>query len=159
MPEIDAIDNAQPIGFSDVQLRRTGTKAMSCTDGAGGEAQFSAKQLTANNDFQVGGILDARTAGNGRIRTSAEFVYQWSDASGAVGNTVDLQLARGAAGLLDLFNLSGNTGAAMQFTEMTAPSAGASNTARLFCRDNGSGKTQLCAIFPTGAIQVIATEP
>jgi hypothetical protein len=43
--------------------------------------------------------------------------------------------------------------------EAAAPSAGAANTARLFCRDNGSGKTQICAIFNTGAIQVIATEP
>jgi hypothetical protein len=28
----------------------------------------------------------------------------------------------------------------------------------LFCRDN-SGKTELCVIFATGAVQVIATEP
>ena len=40
-----------------------------------------------------------------------------------------------------------------------APAAPAANKARLFCRDNGSGKTQLAAIFPTGAVQVIATEP
>jgi hypothetical protein len=31
--------------------------------------------------------------------------------------------------------------------------------ARLFARDNGSGKAQLCVLFPTGAVQVIATEP
>lgn len=48
---------------------------------------------------------------------------------------------------------------AMELAEMTAPSAGAANTARLFARDNGSGKTQLCVIFATGAIQVLATEP
>ena len=48
---------------------------------------------------------------------------------------------------------------AMEFAEMTAPSGGAANTARLFARDNGSGKTQLCVIFNTGAIQVLATEP
>lgn len=48
---------------------------------------------------------------------------------------------------------------AMEFAEMTAPSGGVANTARLFARDNGSGKTQLCVIFATGAIQVLATEP
>ena len=31
--------------------------------------------------------------------------------------------------------------------------------ARLFSRDNGAGKVQLCVQFPTGALQVIATEP
>ena len=40
-----------------------------------------------------------------------------------------------------------------------ALSAGQAYTARLFCRDNGSGKSQLCVIFATGAIQVVATEP
>ena len=49
---------------------------------------------------------------------------------------------------------------AIEFAEMTAPAAGAVNTGRLFCRDNGSGKTQLCIIFSGGgAIQVIATQP
>jgi hypothetical protein len=40
---------------------------------------------------------------------------------------------------------------------MTAPANPGANTARLFARDNG-GKTELCVIFPTGAIQVIKTE-
>lgn len=45
-------------------------------------------------------------------------------------------------------------------TELSAdPAAGATNSARLYARDNGSGKTQLCVRFATGAVQVIATEP
>lgn len=48
---------------------------------------------------------------------------------------------------------------AMEFAEMTAPSNGDANTGRLFCRDNGAGKTQLCVIFGSGAVQVVATEP
>lgn len=39
------------------------------------------------------------------------------------------------------------------------PSSGIQFHARLFVRDNGSGKSQLCVRFQTGAIQVIATEP
>jgi hypothetical protein len=42
------------------------------------------------------------------------------------------------------------------FTEMTAPGAGAANTARLFSRDDGGGDTELCVRFNSGLIQVIA---
>ena len=38
-------------------------------------------------------------------------------------------------------------------------SAPSSNKAALFVRDNGSGKTQLCVRFNTGAVQVLATQP
>ena len=48
---------------------------------------------------------------------------------------------------------------AVRLVEMVAPSNGPANTGRLFCRDNGAGKTQLCVIFGSGAIQVVATEP
>jgi hypothetical protein len=48
---------------------------------------------------------------------------------------------------------------AMEFDEMTAPGAGAVNTARLYAVDNGAGKTQLVVIFNTGAVQVLATQP
>ena len=39
------------------------------------------------------------------------------------------------------------------------PAAPATGRARVFARDNGSGKTQLCVRFATGATQVLATEP
>ncbi len=45
------------------------------------------------------------------------------------------------------------------FTEISDPAAPASNKAILYARDSGGGKTQLCVRFPTGAVQVIATEP
>ncbi len=47
----------------------------------------------------------------------------------------------------------------IELAEIAAPSAPAANKGRLFLRDNGAGKTQLAIQFPTGAIQVIATEP
>ena len=43
--------------------------------------------------------------------------------------------------------------------EISTPGAPIANRARLFVRDNGLGKTQLCVLFPTGAVQVIKTEP
>ena len=47
----------------------------------------------------------------------------------------------------------GTTGRA---SSAEAPSAG---QARVFARDNGWGKTQLCVQFASGAIQTLATEP
>lgn len=50
-------------------------------------------------------------------------------------------------------------GSFLEMTEISAPSAPAANGARLYTRDNGSGKTQIVAVFNTGAVQVIATQP
>jgi hypothetical protein len=47
----------------------------------------------------------------------------------------------------------------VEMTEMTAPAAGPVNTCRLFTQDNGGGKTQLMAIFNTGAAQQVAIQP
>ena len=48
-------------------------------------------------------------------------------------------------------------GTYLDMFENAAPVNPPINTARLFVRDNG-GKTELCVLFPTGAIQVIKTE-
>jgi hypothetical protein len=47
----------------------------------------------------------------------------------------------------------------VEYVEITDPGAGATNSARLYARDNGSGKTQLCVVFASGAVQVLATQP
>jgi hypothetical protein len=53
-----------------------------------------------------------------------------------------------------------NSAKGYELSEMTAdPAAPAANKVRVFSRDNGAGKTQICALFPTGAVQVLATEP
>jgi hypothetical protein len=43
--------------------------------------------------------------------------------------------------------------------QSTFPAAPAPNRARLFVKDNGSDKTQLCVRFNTGAVKVLATQP
>lgn len=53
----------------------------------------------------------------------------------------------------------GGVGPYLELAEIAAPAAPAANTGRLFFQDNGAGKTQLAVRFPTGAVQVIATEP
>lgn len=57
--------------------------------------------------------------------------------------------------------IAGNTtvGGYTDMAEIAAPVVPAADTARLYVRDNGAGKTQLVVQFPTGAVQVIATEP
>lgn len=50
-------------------------------------------------------------------------------------------------------------GAYLDLPEITAPGAPLANEARLYCVDNGAGKTELCVRFATGAVQVLATEP
>lgn len=46
-----------------------------------------------------------------------------------------------------------------EMVEVATPSAPDANHARLFIRDNGSGKTQLCVRFHTGSVRVLATQP
>lgn len=92
----------------------------------------------------------------------------WS-ADATYYGTVDTNLERISAGVLGI-----GTGAAGsfagslkltniqnvgydQFDEMTAP-AGTANSVRLFCQDNGAGKSQLMCIFGSGAAQQIAIE-
>jgi hypothetical protein len=43
--------------------------------------------------------------------------------------------------------------------EMTAPSAPSADAVRIYAEDDGGGKTQLMALFPTGVAQQIAIEP
>jgi len=46
-----------------------------------------------------------------------------------------------------------------EMSEISDPTAPSANRVRLYCKDNGSGKTQLVARFPTGAVQQVAIEP
>jgi len=43
--------------------------------------------------------------------------------------------------------------------EMTVPSAPPADSLRLFSRDDGTGKTQLCVMWSDGSITVLATQP
>lgn len=55
---------------------------------------------------------------------------------------------------------TGSAAAWVQLNESAAdPPAPSGNRVRVFAKDNGAGKTQLCARFATGAVQVVATQP
>lgn len=85
-------------------------------------------------------------------------------ASGTGGSTKLLDILYGTSGSeASVFSISkgGNTTITgySELTEMTAPGAGAANTARIYAVDNGAGKTQLMVVFASGSAQQIAIEP
>lgn len=83
----------------------------------------------------------------------------------SIGGVIDFHIAGGGSDyetrlrcyLENVLALQDN--AALELDERSDPSAPSSNKGRLYLKDNGSGKTQLCIRFASGAVQVIATEP
>jgi hypothetical protein len=126
-------------GTFDIGIRRTGT----------GTAQNGTLNATATSASSIITCLTWGSFGGGFLQTGVGF----SSAS---------------AGTYDLGATSGGIGGAfrrlilaqyIETSEMTAPAAPAANGVRIYAVDNGSGKTQLMALFATGAAQQIAIEP
>ena len=101
-----------------------------------------------------------------RMRSTAELAWT----SGLVDVGVDLAFHRDSAGVAAIDNGTAATYRDLklrnllnveyhQMTEMTAPSAPATNSVRIYAEDNGSGKTRLMALFATGVAQQLAIEP
>ena len=111
---------------------------------------------TALNYYEVG------------VRFASTGLVSWT--SGVVAGTKDTALARNAAGVVEVNSGTLNAYRDLklrnliqteysQLTEMTAPSAPATNSVRIYAEDNGAGKTRLMALFATGAAQQISIEP
>jgi hypothetical protein len=75
---------------------------------------------------------------------------------GGDDSTTDLTVD---GGLAVGFDVADPPAGAVLLGEIADPAAPDANQGVVYVRDNGSGKTQLVVRFPTGAIQVIATEP
>lgn len=108
---------------------------------AGGNITFGTNSLvgTACLIKETGSAIHMRNvADDGWMRLYCEYIHTSADA-----------VILGSAHITNL----------VQLKEMTAPSAGAANTARLYAHLVNGGKTELCVIFQTGAVQVLATEP
>lgn len=98
-----------------------------------------------------------RTSG---IDVSSQGAFNWTNTTSNPLTTIDLRLSRRASLVLGIHgNYNSTAGAALEFMEMTAPAAPATNSVRIFAEDNGSGKTRLMAQFATGAVQQLAIEP
>jgi len=126
--------------------------------------------IISTNDYNWSGTM--LVDGSGTTRTGVAgntyFVGLTSVAHfGALTNTdshwitgtADSTADRVASAIYNAGNRYLRIGYFTEYTEMSAPAAGAANTARVFAVDNGSGKTVLKVQFATGAAQTIATEP
>lgn len=114
----------------------TGTAA-----GGGATHMFSQAHSTNPGDW----IACIGQASGGKFRFNS---------SGLFGGT-DLVSWDGSG----LVVLSGGAASGFELPEISDPAAPAANKGRLYVRDNGAGKSQLVVRFPSGAIQVISTEP
>jgi len=125
----------------DVNLYRGAVDRLQSDDEIRSTRGASARAFTA----QTKGEVDAR------LRITTDGGIAWGDGSGSF----DVRLSRNAANVVAL-----DAGDGLQFAEATADlAAPAANGARIYTRDNGSGKTQLVVRFNTGQVVVIATQP
>lgn len=114
------------------------------------------------NDMQIGAVFraDGNYTYGGIVRS--EFV----GGSGGFLRLRSLQNKVESATGLDVdsngdVKITGKAGLAgyMDIAEIAGVPTPAPDFARLYARDNGSGKTQLVVQFSTGALQILATEP
>lgn len=109
----------------------------------------SAVSFTAND---IASSLNLRADG-----FNNQIILQVLDPS--IASSAFLRLLTGS-GILDLANDDDNGWICMTMyesaTDVPAPDP---SHGSIFFRDNGSGKTQLCVRFNTGAVQVLATQP
>ena len=139
--------------------------------GSGGIKFPGATVIASNGEITCPTLYAQTSAGFGLSSFIGRSTYRfgWTDSS-SVSGTVDTAFFRNAAGIVEVTNGTANAYRDLkarnllnveyhQMTEMTAPSAPATNSVRIYAEDNGSGKTRLMALFATGAAQQLAIEP
>lgn len=104
-------------------------------------------------------LLGRFSAGTGTVEelTCTDFAQSLLDDTSAAVARSTLGFTEADATTFGLSVLA--SAGSVDMPEIASPGAPAANTARLYCEDNGSGKSRLVVRFPTGAVQVIATEP
>lgn len=96
----------------------------------------------------------------GTVYMPSTMALGWNNASSGDSAASDVGIARKAAGILSVDSTAAGNGlGALHMAERTAPAAPAANGVYIYAVDNGAGKTQLMAIFGSGAAQQIAIEP
>jgi hypothetical protein len=112
------------------------------------------EELTANRTYYVDAGLgsdsnDGLSSGAGAWATVAHASAVISALDIGTAFTVTLVVAAGPTSVYP----------AWIFAEVSTPDAPPTGYGTAFFRDNGSGKMQYAVRFPTGAVQVLATEP
>jgi hypothetical protein len=118
--------------------------ALSASRGVHGESAGGSGLYGFSGPYATGPATKAKTGVYG-------YANQDATANGVVGES-----AKGYAGY---FIGKVYTTTFHEMKEISTPAAPAADKARLFVRDNGSGKTQLCVRFNSGGVKVLATQP
>lgn len=106
------------------------------------------------------GVEGSSDEGTGVLAATTNGTALHAVASAATGGTFAVAAeAASASGYAGHFTGRVFTTSFYELQEIADPAAPAANQARLFVRDNGASKSQLCVRFASGAVQVIATEP
>ena len=115
-----------------------------------------ANTATFSSNVTISGNLNA----SGNSTFNNVIVAGTASISGNSSLTGNLNVSGGSSFGGDISVSNGiNISSVAHFTEVSTVAAAAANGARLYCRDNGAGKTQLMVIFQSGAGQQIAIEP
>ena len=141
----------------------TGVTALSIREGAGQSTSdyltvftggWSVKKASINPSafYFYGSYTDSSNYVRAALSSSSSAATLAAETAGTGADNVPINITPAGTEGTQFTNF-------LQLTEMTAPSAGASNTARIFAEDNGSGKTRLMVQFASGAAQQIAIEP
>jgi len=141
-------------------------------------AGVEALNIAANGSLRVGNQAITGVAANGIVLKSGTPI-QWINAAGSTAANhyiqnqagdhlqfnipgVDGQLfiyQWGGTGLFEMTRQNAGAGLIFMTKSSADHSAPAANNVVIYQKDNGSGKGQLCARFPTGATQCFASEP
>jgi hypothetical protein len=163
-------------GSNDVALARDAANTLAQRNGVNAQAFNLYNTYTDASNYErgykrfVSNVFDIGTeaAGTGTVRNvqikagTQTWVFNANGGTTFPANSISVlsSFAIGRApGVLTLFNESQSSGAAFEYVEQTAPTAPVTNRVRVYAEDNGSGKTRLMALFPTGAAVQIAIEP
>lgn len=87
--------------------------------------------------------------------TASPVIAQNASMLVAIFNGVPKTLTATTNGYLNVTVMGGSE----TLTEQAAPSAPAADNAIIYAQDNGAGKTQVCALFSSGAAQCFALQP
>ena len=146
---------------ADGKLSMTDDAAASFTSLAWG-LETSAFPMLKQNGLYLQ-IRRADDLAYGNLQCNDVSATNWAgNAAGFVGWGSQCKLYSGMVAQLEVAGNGSGTACHVRLNEFASgadPAAADANSVRLYVRDNGSGKGELCARFPTGAIQVVASEP
>ena len=139
----------------------TNSEYLSIKSNTGGTFEIGVRRT--GTGLSQNGVINATNASG----TTTTTCLSWGSFGGGFVQT-SVGFSSAAAGTYDLGATTGGIGGAfrrlilseyIETSEMTAPASPAANGVRIYAVDNGSGKTQLMALFATGVAQQIAIQP